>query len=68
MKKIILAIAIIFFGYVLFAQPSDPGSGGFDDPVGHDDDETEVPFGIEWLVLGGVAYGLTKFKKKRKKN
>jgi hypothetical protein len=67
MKKFILLITIIFLGYMLFAQPADPGSGGFDDPVGHDD-ETEVPFGIEWLVIGGVAYGLTKIKKKKKKN
>lgn len=50
----------------LWAQPSDPpGGDGGGDPVG-DGAEDEVPLGIEWLVAGGVAYGVTKFRKKKK--
>jgi hypothetical protein len=47
----------------IWAQPSNPpGGDGGGDPVG---DETDIPFGIEWLVIGGVAYGLNKFRKSK---
>ena len=69
MKLKILAIiglvaAITLCSSPVWAQPSNPpGGDGGGDPVG---DETDIPFGIEWLVAGGVAYGITKFKKNKK--
>ena len=64
MKKILIILAIVLCGYMLSAQPSDPGSGGFDDPVGGG--ESDVPFGIEWLLIGGVMYGVSRKKQKQK--
>ena len=59
-----LVIAFSFFSSPIYSQPSNPpGGDGDGDPVG---DETDIPFGIEWLLIGGVSYGLTKYKKKKK--
>lgn len=63
MRILKLFMIIVLFVNPLFSQPSDPpGGDGGGDPVGND---TDVPFGIEWLVIGGVAYGVTKFKKNK---
>ena len=68
LKIFVFATLFILGGLLstpLFAQPSDiPGGDGDGDPVG--EDETDIPFGIEWMIIGGVAYGLTKSKKKKK--
>jgi hypothetical protein len=69
MKLKIIVFAVLFilggiFATPIWAQPSNPpGGDGGGDPVG---DETDIPFGIEWLLIGGVLYGATKFKKNRK--
>lgn len=68
MKLKIFVFAILFtlgglFTTPIWAQPSNPpGGDGGGDPVG---DETDIPFGIEWLMAGGIAYGLMKFRKKK---
>jgi hypothetical protein len=67
MRIFMLILLFVLFVNPNFSQPSDPpGGDGGGDPVG---DDTDVPFGIEWLVIGGVTYGITKFRKnKNKKN
>lgn len=62
MKRIFFLL-VLFVGLLLgnpsFSQPSDPpGGGGGGGPV------TNVPFGVEWLLVAGIAYGSSKLRRK----
>ena len=71
MKLKILVFAALFTlgGFIttpVFAQPTNPGGGTGSQGGEPVQPTTDIPFGIEWLIVGGIAYGVSKFKKKKK--
>lgn len=64
MKKKLIVISVILMAFLItpaIAQPSDPpGGGGGGEPV-----HTDVPFGLEWLLAGGIVMGISKIKRKK---